>query len=99
MIGNVAVGGGETIKIQSMSTFKISDVDRAVSQCALLKEAGLDIMRFSVLDEVDARSFSIVKSKINIPLVADIHFDYKTSSPTNTKQETQKRCINSNPKQ
>ena len=46
MIGNVAVGGGETIKIQSMSTFKISDVDRAVSQCALLKEAGLDIMRF-----------------------------------------------------
>lgn len=77
MIGNVAVGGGETIKIQSMSTFKISDVDRAVSQCALLKEAGLDIMRFSVLDEVDARSFSIVKSKINIPLVADIHFDYK----------------------
>ena len=77
MIGNVAVGGGETIKIQSMSTFKISDVDKAVSQCALLKEAGLDIMRFSVLDEVDARSFSIVKSKINIPLVADIHFDYK----------------------
>ncbi len=77
MIGNVAVGGGETIKIQSMSTFKISDVDRAVSQCALLKEAGLDIMRFSVLDEVDARSFSLVKSKINIPLVADIHFDYK----------------------
>lgn len=77
MIGNVAVGGGETIKIQSMSTFKISDVDRAVSQCVHLKEAGLDIMRFSVLDEVDARSFSLVKSKINIPLVADIHFDYK----------------------
>ncbi len=77
MIGNVAVGGGERIKIQSMSTFKISDVDKAVIECARLKEAGLDIMRFSVLDEVDARSFSLVKSKVDVPLVADIHFDYK----------------------
>ena len=76
-IGNVAIGGGERIKIQSMSTSKISNVDKVVEECLLLKEEGLDIMRFSVLDELDARSFRIVKEKVNIPLVADIHFDYR----------------------
>ncbi len=76
-IGNVAIGGGERIKIQSMSTSKISDIDKVVEECLLLKEEGLDIMRFSVLDELDARSFRIVKEKTKIPLVADIHFDYR----------------------
>ena len=76
-IGNVAVGGGERIKIQSMSTFKISNIDKAVNECLALKEEGLDIMRFSVLDEQDARAFKIVKERSGVPLVADIHFDYK----------------------
>ena len=76
-IGGVAIGGNERIKIQSMSTSKISNVDKVVEECLLLKEEGLDIMRFSVLDELDARSFRIVKEKTKIPLVADIHFDYR----------------------
>ncbi|MBQ9734775.1 MAG: flavodoxin-dependent (E)-4-hydroxy-3-methylbut-2-enyl-diphosphate synthase [Clostridia bacterium] len=76
-IGNVAIGGGEKIKIQSMATFKIADVDRAVEECKKLKSIGLDIMRFSVLDENDARAFNAVKKQVDIPLVADIHFDYK----------------------
>ena len=76
-IGGVAIGGGERIKIQSMSTSKISNVDKVVEECLLLKEEGLDIMRFSVLDELDARSFRVVKEKTKIPLVADIHFDYR----------------------
>ena len=76
-VGGVAIGGGEKIKIQSMSTFKISDTDRAVEQCLRLKQAGLDIMRFSVLDEKDALSFAEVKSRAGVPLVADIHFDYR----------------------
>lgn len=76
-IGNVAIGGGERIKIQSMSTSKISNVDKVVEECLLLKEEGLDVMRFSVLDELDARSFKVVKEKTKIPLVADIHFDYR----------------------
>ena len=76
-IGNVIIGGGEKIAIQSMSTFKISDVARAVEECKKLKELGLDIMRYSVTDEVDARSFGVVKKQSNVPLVADIHFDYK----------------------
>ena len=76
-IGNVAIGGGEKIKIQSMATFKIAYVDRAVEECKKLKSIGLDIMRFSVLDENDARAFNAVKKQVDIPLVADIHFDYK----------------------
>lgn len=76
-IGNLAIGGGERIKIQSMSTFKISNVDKVVEECLRLKEEGLDIMRYSVLDELDASSFRKVKEKVGIPLVADIHFDYK----------------------
>ena len=76
-IGNLAIGGGERIKIQSMSTFKISNVDKVVEECLRLKDEGLDIMRYSVLDDLDASSFKKVKAKVDIPLVADIHFDYK----------------------
>ena len=76
-IGKVAIGGGERIKIQSMSTFKVSNVDKVVEECLRLKEEGLDIMRYSVLDDLDASSFAKVKQRVDIPLVADIHFDYK----------------------
>lgn len=76
-IGDVVIGGGERVKIQSMSTFKISDTEKAVEECLRLKEAGVDIMRFSVLDEKDAACFSAVKKRVGLPLVADIHFDYR----------------------
>ena len=76
-IGNLFIGGGEKVKIQSMSTFKISDIEKAVDECLMLKQAGLDIMRYSVVDEVDAKAFNAVKKRVDIPLVADIHFDYK----------------------
>lgn len=76
-IGNLIIGGGEKIAVQSMSTFKIANVDRAVEECLALKQAGLDIMRYSVTDEADAKAFSAVKKRVDIPLVADIHFDYK----------------------
>ena len=76
-IGNQIIGGGERVKIQSMATFKVSQIDRAVNECLRLKQAGLDIMRFSVLDDEDAVAFSKIKQKVDIPLVADIHFDYK----------------------
>lgn len=76
-IGNVIIGGGEKIAVQSMSTFKIADTVRAIEQCAALKDAGVDIMRFSVTDINDAAAFYEVKKKSDLPLVADIHFDYK----------------------
>lgn len=77
MVGGVAIGGNTPVKIQSMSTYKISDIENAVKDCLAVKQAGAHIMRFSVLDQADARSFRAVKEKANIPLVADIHFDYK----------------------
>ena len=76
-IGNVYIGGGEKIAIQSMSTLKISNVDKAVRQALELQDAGCDILRFSVLDESDANAFSTLKKSVSMPLVADIHFDYR----------------------
>ncbi len=76
-IGKIAVGGGEKIAIQSMSTFKLSDTSNAIKQAIALENAGCDILRFSVLDEVDAKSFKTIKENVSMPLVADIHFDYR----------------------
>ena len=76
-IGNINIGGGNKIAIQSMATFRISDTARAVEEIKRLKPLGLDIMRFSVNDELDALSFAAVKKQVEVPLVADIHFDYK----------------------
>ncbi len=71
------MGGGESVKIQSMCTTKTSDVEKTVSQISELEKAGCEIIRVSVLDDEDARAISRIRSKINIPLVADIHFSYK----------------------
>ena len=76
-IGGVAIGGGNKIAVQSMSTFKISDTARAAEECIRLKNKGLDVMRFSVCDQNDAVNFGKVKKLSGVPLVADIHFDYK----------------------
>ena len=76
-IGNVTIGGGERIAIQSMATFKVSDVNRAEQEIIKLKNAGCDILRFSVVDEQDAKSFGVLKKRTDMPLVADIHFDYR----------------------
>ncbi|MDE5667601.1 MAG: flavodoxin-dependent (E)-4-hydroxy-3-methylbut-2-enyl-diphosphate synthase, partial [Clostridia bacterium] len=73
-IGGVLVGGGESVKIQSMCTTKTSDAEKTVSQISELEKAGCEIIRVSVLDEEDARAVKEIKNRINIPLVADIHF-------------------------
>ncbi len=73
-IGGVAVGGGESVKIQSMCTAKTSDVSAACRQIEELEAAGCEIIRVSVLDEADAAAVKTIKQKIHIPLVADIHF-------------------------
>lgn len=74
LIGGVPVGGGEQVKIQSMCTTKTSDVEKTVAQISDLEDAGCDIIRVSVLDKEDAAAIKNIKTKINIPLVADIHF-------------------------
>ncbi len=76
-VGGVLVGGGERIKIQSMTTTKTSDVEKTVAQIAALQGAGCDIVRVAILDEADARAVRAVVEQIALPLVADIHFSPK----------------------
>ncbi len=72
-VGKVLLGGGQ-IAVQSMTTERVSDVEKSVAQILRLKEAGCDIVRVAVLDEEDARAISAVKERIDLPIVADIHF-------------------------
>ncbi len=76
-VGGVFVGGGASVKIQSMCTAKTSDIGATVAQINALEQAGCEIVRVSVLDEADALAIKSVRSQIKIPLVADIHFSSK----------------------
>ncbi len=76
-IGGVRIGGGNRIAIQSMCNTKTSDVEATVEQIMRLEEAGCEIIRVAVPDEAAAAALSQIKSRIHIPLVADIHFDYR----------------------
>ncbi len=76
-VGNITIGGSNKVLIQSMCNIKTSKVDEVVKQineCAIL---GADLMRVSVLDMEDAKAIRDIISKISVPLIADIHFDYK----------------------
>ena len=76
-IGNVAIGGGNPIAIQSMTNVKTEDVEACVGQILKLEEAGCEIIRCTVPNEAAAKAIAEIKKQIHIPLVADIHFDYK----------------------
>lgn len=76
-IGGVQIGGGHPIAIQSMTNTKTHDVDATVKQILALEEAGCEIVRVAVPDEEAARSIEAIVKRIHIPLVADIHFDYR----------------------
>lgn len=76
-VGGVTVGGDAPISIQSMTFAKTSDRDATLSQILALEEAGCDIVRFSVPDEASAESIPFLKENTHIPLVADIHFNYR----------------------
>lgn len=76
-IGNRAIGGGNPIAIQSMTNTKTEDVNATVEQIHRLEEAGCDIIRCAVPTMEAARALGQIKKQISIPLVADIHFDYR----------------------
>ncbi len=73
-VGGVPLGGGASVKIQSMTTTKTADVEATTAQINALAAAGCEIVRAAVADEADAFAVKAVREKINIPLVADIHF-------------------------
>lgn len=76
-IGNVVIGGGNPVAIQSMTNTKTEDVAATVAQIQALTEAGCEIIRCAVPTMEAARALSQIKKQIAIPLVADIHFDYR----------------------
>ena len=76
-IGSKCIGGGNPILIQSMTNTKTQDVSATVKQIQALSEAGCDIIRCAVPDMQAAKALTAIKKEIDIPLVADIHFDYK----------------------
>ena len=75
--GNVYVGGNNPISVQSMTTTDPKDIINTVNQINRLEEAGCDIVRIAVPSMEAAKSISKIKNQTNIPIVADIHFDYR----------------------
>ncbi|MDR0931114.1 MAG: flavodoxin-dependent (E)-4-hydroxy-3-methylbut-2-enyl-diphosphate synthase [Clostridiales bacterium] len=76
-VGNSKIGGGAKVSIQSMTNTRTSDVFATVEQILQLESFGCDIIRVAVPDVESAKALADIKQKIHIPLVADIHFDYK----------------------
>lgn len=76
-VGNIAVGGGAVIPVQSMTNTKTADVDSTARQIMALEEAGCEIVRVAIPDENSARAIAEIKKKVGIPVIADIHFDHR----------------------
>ena len=76
-IGDITIGGGGPIAIQSMTNTRTEDVEVTAAQILALEKAGCEIIRCAVPTMEAAEALAEIKKKIHIPLVADIHFDYK----------------------
>lgn len=76
-VGSVTVGGGAPVSIQSMTNTDTANIGATLQQIEMLVNAGCEIVRVAVPDEKAAKSLEIIKNNITIPLVADIHFDYR----------------------
>ncbi len=77
MVGTVPVGGGAPVSIQSMCNTKTDDIAATVGQIRKLEDAGCEIIRVAIPDQASAEAVDKIKEQISIPLVADIHFNYK----------------------
>lgn len=76
-IGNITIGGNNSVAIQSMCNTKTKDISSTVKQILSLENEGCNIIRVAVLDYEDAVAIKEIKKQIHIPIVADIHYDYK----------------------
>ena len=77
MVGNVQIGGGAPVSVQSMCNTDTRDVEATVAQILRLEQAGCEIIRVAVFDETAAEAVRAIKDRIHIPLVADVHFNYR----------------------
>jgi (E)-4-hydroxy-3-methylbut-2-enyl-diphosphate synthase len=76
-VGDVAIGGGAPISVQSMTNTNTCDIESTILQIESLEKAGADIVRVSIPTMDAAEAFKEIKKRANIPLITDIHFDYK----------------------
>ncbi|MCK4665704.1 flavodoxin-dependent (E)-4-hydroxy-3-methylbut-2-enyl-diphosphate synthase [Candidatus Dependentiae bacterium] len=76
-IGGISIGGSAPIAVQSMTNTKTADIKKTVSQIKRLERLGCEIIRVAVPDFASANALPEIKRRINIPLIADIHFDYR----------------------
>ena len=77
MVGDVPIGGGAPITVQSMTTTDTHDIDATVRQIHQLEEAGVEIIRVAIPHEKDVQALGEIKRQISVPLVADVHFGYR----------------------
>lgn len=76
-VGNLTLGGNDDVIIQSMTNTKTKDIKATIRQIHELEQAGCQIVRMAVFDKEDAYAIQEIKKQVHVPLVADIHFDYK----------------------
>ena len=76
-IGNLKIGGNNPILVQSMLSIPSYDIENSVKQAIKLKQAGCEILRIAIPDKDSIKLIDAIKNAVDIPLVADIHFDYK----------------------
>ena len=76
-VGGVQIGGQKSVVIQSMTTADTRDVEATLAQIQRLYEAGCQVVRLAVINEDAARAIKAIKERSPLPLVADIHFDYR----------------------
>lgn len=76
-IGNISIGGNNPVAIQSMAKTKTSDIEKTVRQIKELEKAGCEIVRLAIKDNADACGLKKIKAQVSIPIVADIHFNWR----------------------
>jgi (E)-4-hydroxy-3-methylbut-2-enyl-diphosphate synthase len=76
-VGNVKIGGDNPVSIQSMCSTKSSEVEKTINQINELAGSGCEIVRIAIPDMAAAESIKVIKNRTKVPLIADIHFDYK----------------------
>lgn len=76
-VGHVLIGGGAPVAVQSMTNTDTRQVPATIRQIKRLEQAGCEIVRLAVLDQAAAQAIQLIKKKVKLPIIADIHFDYR----------------------
>lgn len=76
-VGTITMGGSNHVVMQSMCNTRTADVEATVQQILALEQAGCEVIRMAIIDEADAKAIKEIKARTHIPLVADIHYDYR----------------------